>query len=362
MNSRADEDVRWMRRALALARRGIGTTHPNPRVGAVVVKDGAKLGEGWHAFPGGPHAEIEALRAAGDAARGATLYVSLEPCAAHGRTPPCSEAILEAGIRRLVYASADPNPQMAGGGQWLSQHGVEVRSGVLHAEADALNRPFFHHVHHARPFVLAKAAMSLDGMLATRTYHSQWISGPESRRHAHRIRAESDAILVGAGTLERDNPSLTVRDAHVLGRPPLRVIIAGRTPSFCDDYRILKGEAPTRLYVRERSLQAAQWEAAGVDVVQASTLHQILTHLCSDNRLALLLEGGGRLHASFLEMRLTDEVVFYQAPILIGGHEAVNFWNGIGCSRLSQAPRLEDVQRRMLGTDQLIRGRVVYPD
>jgi diaminohydroxyphosphoribosylaminopyrimidine deaminase/5-amino-6-(5-phosphoribosylamino)uracil reductase len=351
-----------MRRALALARRGIGTTHPNPRVGAVVVKDGVKLGEGWHAFPGGPHAEVEALRAAGDAARGATMYVSLEPCAAHGRTPPCTEAILDAGIRRLVYASADPNPQMSGGGQWLGNHGVEVRGGVLHADADALNRPFFHHLHHARPFVLAKAAMSLDGMLATRTHHSQWISGPESRKHAHRLRAESDAILVGAGTLERDNPSLTVRDAHALGRPPLRAIVAGRTPAFSGDYRILEGKAPTRLYVRERSLEASKWEAAGVEVVQAETLHQLLMHLGRDARLALLLEGGGRLHASFLEMRLTDEVVFYQAPILIGGHDAVNFWNGIGCSRLSQAPHVDVTERRMLGADQMIRGRVVYPD
>jgi diaminohydroxyphosphoribosylaminopyrimidine deaminase/5-amino-6-(5-phosphoribosylamino)uracil reductase len=210
--------------------------------------------------------------------------------------------------------------------------------------------------------VLAKAAMSLDGMLATRTHHSQWISGPESRKHAHRLRAESDAILVGAGTLERDNPSLTVRDAHALGRPPLRAIVAGRTPAFSGDYRILEGKAPTRLYVRERSLEASKWEAAGVEVVQAETLHQLLMHLGRDARLALLLEGGGRLHASFLEMRLTDEVVFYQAPILIGGHDAVNFWNGIGCSRLSQAPHVDVTERRMLGADQMIRGRVVYPD
>jgi diaminohydroxyphosphoribosylaminopyrimidine deaminase/5-amino-6-(5-phosphoribosylamino)uracil reductase len=359
--TQGDEDVRWMRRALALARRGIGCTHPNPRVGAVVVKDGIKLGEGWHARPGGPHAEVEALRAAGPSARGATIYVTLEPCAAHGRTPPCTEAIAEAGIRRVVYASADPNPQMAGGGQRLSHRGIEVRAGVLHAQADALNRPFFHFMRHGRPFVLAKAAVSLDGKLATRTYHSQWISGPESRRHAHRLRAESDAILVGAGTLERDNPSLTVRDAHVLGRPPLRVVIAGRMPAYREDCRLLGGDAPTRLYVREKSLEAASWESAGVEVVQAGTLHQILTHLGRDGRLALLLEGGGRLHASFLEMRLTNELVLYQAPLLIGGHDAVNFWSGIGCSRLSQAPRLEDVERRMLGVDQMIRGRVAYP-
>ncbi len=294
-----------MRRALALARRGIGCTHPNPRVGAVVVKDGIKLGEGWHARPGGPHAEVEALRAAGPSARGATIYVTLEPCAAHGRTPPCTEAIAEAGIRRVVYASADPNPQMAGGGQRLSHRGIEVRAGVLHAQADALNRPFFHFMRHGRPFVLAKAAVSLDGKLATRTYHSQWISGPESRRHAHRLRAESDAILVGAGTLERDNPSLTVRDAHVLGRPPLRVVIAGRMPAFREDCRLLGGDAPTRLYVREKSLEAASWESAGVEVVQAGTLHQILTHLGRDGRSGAAA-GGRRAAARLLPRDAAD--------------------------------------------------------
>ncbi len=361
MDEQARLDAAWMKRALALAKKGVGTTHPNPRVGAVVVNHGVVVGEGWHRRAGEPHAEVIALEAAGHRARGGTLYVTLEPCAARGRTPACTDAILRAGIRRVVYASADPNPKMAGGGELLRVQDVEVVGGVMRKEADALNEAFFHYVRTGRPRITAKAAVSLDGKLATRTGHSQWISGPESRRHAHRLRAKSDAIIVGAGTLIADDPRLTVRDARLVGDPPLRVVMCFETPPFNPEARILQGDAPVRFYVRGVNEHTARWREAGVEIGRATSLIAALRHLAEDGRLEVLLEGGGQLHAAFFEARLTDRLVLYQAPLLIGGRDAVSLWPGEGAARVDEAPRLADVRRRKLGEDQLIEGRVVYP-
>jgi len=354
-------DERFMARALTLAKKGVGKTHPNPAVGAVVVADGKVAGEGWHEGPGRSHAEIVALEQAGSRARGGALYVTLEPCAAKGRTPPCTRAILHAGLRRVVYASTDPNPKMAGGGALLKAHGVDVTANVLEREAEAVNKGFFHFYRLGRPYVTAKAAISLDGKLATHGRHSQWISNEASRRHAHRLRAESHAILVGASTLKQDNPSLTVRDAPLSGKPPLRCVICMETPAFDSSYNIVDTSAPSRLYVRNESDAAETWRDAGVEVVHAGRLIEALRHLADEGRWSVLIEGGGALHASFIEARLTDELVLYQAPVLIGGKDAVGFWQGTGVARVSDAPRLEDVKRRMLDGDQMIRGRVVYP-
>jgi len=358
----SNNDIRFMRRALALARRGIGTTHPNPRVGAVVVADGGIVGEGWHERPGLPHAEIMALDQAGELAHGATLYVTLEPCAGHGRTPPCTGAILNAGIRRVVFASDDPNPRMAGGAEALRAQGLEVTGQVLRGRADALNRPFFHFTRTGRPYVVAKAAISLDGKLATSGGQSQWISGEQSRRHAHRLRAESDVILVGAGTLRKDNPSLTVRHAKRNGEAPLRAVICRHPPRLWPQCRLLDGRADARLYIQETDAGAERWQQAGMDVVQADSIENVLRHLADEGRLAALLEGGGRLHASFLEAELADELVLYQAPVLIGGQAAPGLWHGNGVESLAQAPHLAAVKRRRLGDDQMIRGHIVYPD
>ena len=352
-----------MRRALRLARKGIGLTHPNPRVGAVVVAAGAIVGEGWHERPGLPHAEILALRQAGMRARGGTLYVTLEPCAGHGRTPPCTRAIRTAGIRRVVFGSSDPNPRMAGGAATLRGCGIEVTAHVLRERTDALNRPFFHFLHRRRSYVIAKAAMSLDGKLATHTEQSQWISGAASRRHAQRLRAEADAIVVGANTLRRDNPALTVRHALRRGAPPLRVVICSHTPEFDAAYKLADGSAPARLYVTHPdNSQTDAWRSAGVEVVCAAGPAMVLRHLASEGRLAVLLEGGGRLHASFFAACLTDELVLYQAPLLIGGVEACGLWHGPGVDCLAHAPRLADIHRRRIGDDLLIRGRMVYPE
>jgi len=350
-----------MKRAITLAKKGV-ETHPNPRVGAVVVKDGKKVGEGWHERAGEPHAEVIALEKAGGKARGGTLYVTLEPCVAQGKTPACTDAILRAGIQHVVYASSDPNPKMAGGGKLLAAHYVEVTAGVMAEEADALNGPFFHFVRTGLPYVTAKAAISLDGKLATYTHDSQWISGEASRKHAHALRAEADAIIIGAGTLEHDNPSLTVRDAKLKGKPPLRVVMCFETPDFFEDCKLLKSDVPTRFYVRSLNEHTQKWRDAGVQVGRATSLTGALRHLAEEGCLKVLLEGGGQLHTAFFDSKLTQELVLYQAPMLIGGRDAVSLWAGYGVERIGGAVHLADVTRRKMGDDQMIRGRVVYPD
>ncbi|MDQ6966359.1 MAG: bifunctional diaminohydroxyphosphoribosylaminopyrimidine deaminase/5-amino-6-(5-phosphoribosylamino)uracil reductase RibD [Mariprofundaceae bacterium] len=355
-------DENYMRQALALAAYGAGRTHPNPTVGAVVVSEGEVAGEGWHRGPGRVHAEIEAMERAGEHCKGATLYVTLEPCGATGRTPPCTQAILKAGIARVVYASSDPNPKMSGGGAWLEEHGLKVSSNVLETEADALNRPFLYAHRLGCPYVIGTAALSLDGKLATRRMHSEWISNEISRKHAHALRAECHAVVVGSGTLNMDNPSLTVRHAPLEGRPPLRVVFASHAPAFRSDFKFADGEVPARLYVCHDNRHISNWQHAGVDVVRVDGIVPMLRHLVVDQRWQILLEGGGGLHAAFLEARLSDEMVLYQAPILIGGTDAVSLWQGTGVNRVDEAPRLVDVRRQMFGDDQMIRGRVVYPE
>ncbi len=347
--------------ALHLAKKGVGKTHPNPAVGAVIVVNGNVVGKGWHERPGEPHAEVVALEHAGTQARGGTLYVTLEPCAAQGRTPPCTQAILHAGIQRVVYASSDPNLEMAGGGALLESHDVEVTAHVLEKEADAINKGFLHFYRMGRAYVTAKAAISLDGKLATHQRHSQWISNETSRRHAHQLRAQSHAILVGAGTLKQDNPSLTVRAVPLSGEPPLRCVLCLKTPDFRPDYHITDNTAPSRLYVRSENNASGMWRAAGVEVVCVNNLIEILKHLANESRWSVLLEGGGTMHAAFIEAHLTDALVLYQAPIVIGGKDAIGFWQGSGVSLVSDAPRLSNITRRMLDGDQLIYGRVIYP-
>lgn len=355
-------DEKWMKRAITQAKKGIGTTHPNPRVGAVVVNNGKVVGEGWHEKAGEAHAEVVALQKADHKARGGTLYVTLEPCAEKGKTPACTDAILRAGIRQVVFASSDPNPKMAGGGKVLEAYDVEVQGGVMAAEADALNIPFFHYIRTGRPYVTAKAAISLDGKLATRLHHSQWISGEKSRKHAHGLRAVSDAIIVGAGTLQHDNPSLTVRDAKIKGNVPLRVVMCFETPPFNPDCKLLSDDAPTRFYVRSTNEHTQRWHDAGVQIGKAPSLPAALRHLAEGGYLDLLLEGGGQLHSAFLEGRFTDELVLYQAPILLGGRDAVPLWGGVGVATVNQAVRLEDVKRRKMDDDYMIRGRLLYQD
>jgi len=307
-----------MRRALALARRGLGTTSPNPAVGAVVVRAGKVIGEGWHQRAGEPHAEVNALR--GVNARGATLYVTLEPCCTHGRTPPCTDAVIAAGIRRVVVAATDLNPKHRGRGlRLLRRAGVRVEAGLLAAEATALNAAFNKWIKTGLPLVIAKAAMSLDGKMATRTGDSKWITSDAARREAHKLRAQVDAIMVGAKTVIRDDPQLTLRHG-VRGQQPWRVVV-GRCPrtakAFTDAYR------ERTLHFTTRNLRLVLRKLGGMGIT------------------SVLIEGGPTLLSAAFDAGVVDKVAVFFAPKVIAGSARVakatlvhGAWRKIGAEML----------------------------
>lgn len=355
----ADDDVRWMREALRLARRGLGRTRPNPAVGSVVVRDGIVVGRGWHRRAGGPHAEIHALRAAGERARGATLYVTLEPCCHVGRTGPCVDAVLAAGVARVVVGAIDPNPRVRGGGiAILRRRKVRVRVGVLGEECRRLNEAFEKHVTTGAPFVILKLATTLDGRIATRTGDSRWISGEAARREVHEIRGRVDAVIVGSGTVVADDPELTCRIRG--GRDPLRVVLDARLRSPLRS-RVFSG-APTRLYTRADGSRAAErLRARGVDVRRGGgdrpgTLARVLGELGAEGFLSVLLEGGGTLAARALGEGLVDRVIVHLAPKLVGGDGRAALAS-LGVRRIADALALEDVEVGRIGADVRIEGR-----
>ncbi len=320
-------DRQHMARAIELALQGLGTTEPNPRVGCVVVRDGRVVGEGWHARAGGPHAEVVALAAAGAAARGATAYVSLEPCCHHGRTPPCTDALVAAGVARVVYACGDPNPRVAGGGAArLRAAGVAVEGGVLEAEARAVNPGFLARMARGRPWLRLKIAASLDGRTALADGRSRWITGPAARRDVQRLRARSSAIVTGIGTVLADDPELTVRDEPAGAvRPPLRVVLDSRL-RLPPSARLLATPGPVvALTVAPEAGAAAALAAAGVDVrrvagadgrVAPAELVAALVDLeCNE----VLVEAGPALNGALLAAGLVDELVVYQASHVLGG-------------------------------------------
>jgi diaminohydroxyphosphoribosylaminopyrimidine deaminase/5-amino-6-(5-phosphoribosylamino)uracil reductase len=355
----AVSDEAYIERAIALAERGRGLVSPNPMVGAVVVAEGRIVGEGWHAGPGTPHAEVLALREAGDAAGGSTLYTSLEPCDHHGRTPPCTEAIEAAGVARVVSAMRDPNPVVDGRGlARLEASGLEVRVGVLAEEAGRQNKAFVKHVRTGLPFVLWKAAASLDGKVAARDGSSRWITGEAARMDVHRLRAWSDAIVVGAGTAALDDPSLTVREPGYLGRPPLRVLVdaRGRVPTTGD---LFDGSAPTLVATTELAPRARrdEWAGAGAEVVEFEPegggvpLGELASHLGKRDVQGVLLEGGPTLAWSAVQEGIVDEVVVYLAPKLIGGSEAPGVLGGLGLAPVGRALPLRIRAFDLLGED-----------
>jgi diaminohydroxyphosphoribosylaminopyrimidine deaminase/5-amino-6-(5-phosphoribosylamino)uracil reductase len=293
-----DDD--WMQRALLLAERGRGNVHPNPMVGAVIVRRGRMVGEGFHHAYGQAHAEAEAIQRAETRARGGTLYINLEPCAHWGKTPPCVEAVARAGIRRVVAAMKDPNPLVSGKGfSWLKRHGISVRVGVKENEARILNRAFVTRIQKNRPYVTLKVASSLDGKSATRTGESKWITSPESRRDGWRLRTEVDAIAVGANTVLRDNPSLT---AHGVGRNPVRIVFAGRRP-IPRRSKVFGNDG--RLWIVKEARGTLLFRKALKDLAKYGVTH-------------LLVEGGRTLQQSFLEAGVVDEIVWFIAPLIIG--------------------------------------------
>ncbi len=362
-------DAGYMRRALRLARRALGGTSPNPLVGAVIVRGRRIVGEGFHRRAGLPHAEVEALRRAGAAARGATLYVTLEPCNHTGRTPPCCDAILAAGISRVVAAVADPNPRTNGRGiKRLRRAGIRLTVGVLEAEARELNAPFFKSMRTGLPWVVAKIAQSLDGKIATSTGASQWITSPAARRLGHQWRARMDAVLVGVNTVLKDDPLLTVRAARRRAGRPLKVIVDSRlrTPPTA---RCLSSASPAPTLIATTAgskTRRAALARRGAEMVRLPPqrgrvpLRRLFRLLAERGVQSVLIEGGGEVLASAVEERLVDGVVWCIAPILIGGRAAPTSLGGQGIRRLSDAARVEAVTLRRLGTDLCLEGRLVY--
>jgi diaminohydroxyphosphoribosylaminopyrimidine deaminase/5-amino-6-(5-phosphoribosylamino)uracil reductase len=334
-------ELEAMERALALAALGLGTVAPNPVVGCVVLDSGGEIvGEGWHQRAGEPHAEALALREAGSRAVGGTAVVTLEPCAHTGRTGPCVEALIEAGITRVVYAVDDPSPEADGGAERLNAAGLDVEGGVLSAQAAHVNRAWLTSVRKGRPFVTLKLATSLDGQVAAADGSSRWITGPKSRADAHRLRALSDAVLVGTGTVLADDPALTVRDVEgdLAGRTPLRVVL-GRT-AIPAGARVADDSAPT-LHLPTHDLSEAM-----------TTVHEAGVR-------SVLVEGGPTIAGALLKAGLVDEVVAYIAPVLIG--DGKNALAGLTLATIADALRLQEVQVSVLGDDVRIVGRIGEP-
>lgn len=357
-------DAHYMRRALTLARRG--RPSPNPRVGAVVASGGRIVGEAYHHRAGQPHAEVLALRAAGEQARGADLYVTLEPCCHHGRTPPCTDAVIAAGISRVVAAMEDPDPKVSSRGfEKLRQAGIAVEVGLCEAEARRLNEAYIKHRTTGMPLVILKSAISLDGRIATRTGSSRWITGERARAYAHRIRSEADAIVIGAGTARLDNPALTAR----VGRKtlhPARVIVtaSGVLPpdlaAVCET-----GECIIATCAGSPSESLRKLEAGGAHIIRLEqcggrlSIAELMRQLAAMGCLTVLIEGGGELAASALEERVVDKVMFFYAPCIIGGREAAPAVGGTGVADVGSAVRLERLRIRRLGPDFLVEGYVV---
>lgn len=358
-----NDDLLHMRAALALARRGLGNAWPNPAVGCVLVKDGRVIGRGWTQPGGRPHAETEALRRAGDAARGATAYVTLEPCSHHGRTPPCCEALAGAGIARVVMAMRDPDPRVNGRGlAMLRSAGIAVEEGLLEAEARALNAGFFRRIQAGMPVVTLKLASTLDGRIATSTGESRWITGAAARREVHALRARHDAILVGSGTVLADDPDLTCRIPGMERVPMLRVVADARlrTPPSA---RLVQGAelAPVLIITAPGHPPAAQapFMAAGADIVTVPAhaaggldLPSLLRALGRRGVTRVLAEGGAGLAAALLRQGLVDRLVWFHAPAVMGGdgHPALE---GLRLAALSAMPRFHRTAQRAIGDDML---------
>ncbi|MBI2104542.1 MAG: bifunctional diaminohydroxyphosphoribosylaminopyrimidine deaminase/5-amino-6-(5-phosphoribosylamino)uracil reductase RibD [Candidatus Omnitrophica bacterium] len=359
-----------MRLALRLAGRALGRTSPNPAVGAVVVKGGRVIGQGYHRRAGLPHAEVEALRRAGARARGSTLYVTLEPCNHTGRTPPCCDAILTAGVSRVVIAAKDPNPITNGRGlARLRRSGVRVVAGVLEQEARRLNEPFWKAMRSRMPLVIAKVGQSLDGKIATARGESRWITSPAARRLAHQWRSRVDAILVGVNTVLRDDPRLTARGVPRRLDRPLKVIVDSRLRiPLRAKCLSAQPHAPTLIATTVRAgRKRASLRRRGAEVLTLPPrrgrvpLRRLCRQLARRGVQSVLIEGGGEVLASAFAERLVDRIVFFIAPLLIGGRQAPGSLGGVGARRLSQAVRLADITYRRAGPDLCVEARVVYP-
>ena len=363
---RSSEDEKYMQRALDLAARAQGRTSPNPMVGAVVVKDNQVVGEGYHMKSGTPHAEVHALQAAGDAARGATLYVNLEPCSHYGRTPPCANAIVQAGVKRVIVAGLDSNPRVSGRGlKILQDAGIETLTGVLEQEARNLNLAFFKYIQTGIPLVSLKVAMTLDGKIATSTGDSRWISGEASRKYVHQLRNVYDAIMVGIGTVLKDDPMLNTRLEDKDIRDPIRVIIDSKLdlPSSSNIVKTTR-QQKTIVFCSQQADSARQefLEEAGLTVIKMTVneeklpLEEVLRVLGEMEIMTLLVEGGGEINGYLIEKNLVDKVYWFIAPKIVGGREAPTPVGGRGITQLKDALPLKSMEIQRFDEDILITG------
>jgi diaminohydroxyphosphoribosylaminopyrimidine deaminase / 5-amino-6-(5-phosphoribosylamino)uracil reductase len=354
-----DRDM--MQRCIHLAKQAWGKTAPNPLVGAVVVKDGEIIGEGFHPGAGQPHAEVFALRAAGDRAQGATIYVSLEPCNHYGRTPPCSQALVAVGIGKVVVGMVDPNPLVAGGGiATLEQAGIEVVVGVETAACEELNEGFVQRIVHHRPLGILKYAMTLDGKIATDSGHSTWVSNELSRQHVHHLRAGCDAVIIGGNTLRQDNPHLT---SHHPDLPnPLRVVMTQKLDVPTDAILWDTSVAPTLVVTQIGANPQIQQQLRdrGVEVLELDTLSPklVMQHLYDRGFLSVLWECGGTLAAQAISDGVIQKILAFIAPKIVGGVTAPSPVGDLGIRSMNEALRLERVTWQQIGTDLLIQGYI----
>ncbi len=360
-------DKKFMLMALSLAQKAKGRTSPNPMVGAVVVKSGKVISTGFHHRAGEPHAEAIALRKAGSMSRGATLYVTLEPCShTNKRTPPCVPLVMQSGIKRVVVAMIDPNPRVSGGGiRALRKAGISVVTGVLKQESLKLNEAFVKYITRGVPFVTLKIAQTLDGKIATSSGESQWITGKKAREEGHRLRDANDAILVGINTILRDNPSLTTRILN--GRDPVRVILDSRLRIPLSAKVITQKSASKTIMATLATAARTKIKkllSAGVDVLLVKPdrgrvdLHDLMVQLGKREIISVLVEGGAEVHASALKAGIADKVVLFVAPMLMTGADSLCAIGGISPARLSKAIRLRDLIARFVGEDIMVEGYI----
>ncbi len=357
------EDEHWMRRALRLAEKGRGRTSPNPMVGAILVKGSKVVGEGYHAKAGEAHAEIVALERAGEEARGATLYLNLEPCAHYGKTPPCAPRVVEEGVGRVVIGMEDPNPLVKGKGiEILRGAGLDVEVGILEKECRRLNEAFCKYILQKVPFVILKVAATLDGKIATRNGDSKWISGEASRRLVHRLRNQVDGILVGIGTVLRDNPLLTTRIRG--GRDPYRIVLDSRL-RIPEEAKVI-GTSPSKVIIAATELASREriekLEKRGVRILFLDSkegrvdLKSCLSKLGEMGIMSLLVEGGSQVNGSFLDEALIDKLILFLSPRVIGDQQAPGIFGGRGGSNLQEAVAIKEMKPKRIGEDILLQG------
>ncbi|MEQ6388445.1 bifunctional diaminohydroxyphosphoribosylaminopyrimidine deaminase/5-amino-6-(5-phosphoribosylamino)uracil reductase RibD [Bacillaceae bacterium S4-13-58] len=347
----------YMSLALTMAKETLGQTSPNPVVGCVVVRDGEIVGMGAHLKAGEGHAEVQAIRMAGEKAEGSTVYVTLEPCSHYGKTPPCAELLIHSRVSKVVVATTDPNPTVAGRGiQMLRDAGIEVEVGCLEEEAKELNRFFFHYMTKKTPYVTIKTAMSFDGKIATHTGESKWITSEESRRDVHIERHKHDAILVGVNTVNKDNPSLTTR-LPAGGKNPIRVVLDTNLRISPNSSMLLDGKSPLWIITGKTAYQNRDSLRAGnhVEILSVGndeiSIYEVIQILGERKVTSLYVEGGGTINDSFIRSGLFEEIHTYIAPKLIGGKSAPTPIGGIGFNSLADAPLLEIISHEMVGSD-----------